>query len=91
MEQPEWNKEKQVRKEFQEANSKASTHKKGESSSNVWVLSNAHLGKLFKMRFWDFYIYFISNTWTRPTLQPMNKDLLEVLVIFRHNSCDNFS
>ena len=44
-------------------------------------LSNAHLGKLFKMGFWAFYISFISNTWTRPTLQPMNKDLLQVLVV----------
>ena len=90
-EQLEWNKERQGRRDFQEANSKASTDKKGENSSNVWVLSNAHLGKLFKMGFWAFYISIISNTWTRPTLQPMNKDLLEVLVVFRHNSCDNLS
>ena len=40
--------------DFQEANSKANTDKKGESSSEVWVLSNAHLGKLFKMGFWAF-------------------------------------
>ena len=36
-EQPKWNKERQVRRDFQEANSKASTDKKGESSFNVWV------------------------------------------------------
>ena len=90
-EQPKWNKERQVRRDFQEANSKASTNEKGESSSNIWVLSNAHLGKISKMGFWAFYISFISNTWTWPTLQLMNKDLLEVLVVFKHNSCDNFS
>ena len=90
-EQLEWNKERQMRRDFEEVDSKASTDKKGESPSNVWVLSNAHLGKLFKMGFWAFYISFILNTWTRPTLQPMNKDLLEVLVVFRHYSCDNFS
>ena len=90
-EQLEKNKERQMRRDFEEADSKASTDKKGESSSKVWVLSNAHLGKLFKMGFWAFYISFISNTWTRPTLQPMNKDILEVLVVFRHNSCDDFS
>ena len=50
-EQPEWNKENQVRRDFQEANSKGSTDKKRESSSNVWVLSNAHLGKISKMEF----------------------------------------
>jgi NCAIR mutase (PurE)-related protein len=61
-EQLEWNKERQMRRAFQEADSKESTDKKGESSSNVWVLSNAHLGKLLKMRFWAFYISFISNT-----------------------------
>ena len=90
-EQLEWNRERQVRIDFQEANSKACTDKKEESSSNVWVLSNAHLGKISKKGFWAFYISFISNTLTRPTLQPMNKDLLEVLVVFRHNSCDDFS
>ena len=90
-EQLEWNKERQKKRDFQEVDSKASTDKKGESSSNVWVLSNAHLGKISKKGFWTFYISFISNTWTQPTLQPMNKDLLEVLVVFRHNSCDDFS
>jgi hypothetical protein len=50
-EQLEWNKERQMRMDFQEANSKASTNKKGESSSNVWVLSNAHLGKISKKGF----------------------------------------
>ena len=53
-EQPEWNNERQVRRDFQEANSKASTDKKGESSSNVWVLSKAHLGRILKMGFWAF-------------------------------------
>ena len=89
-EQFEWNKERQLRRDFQEADSKASTSKKGESFSNVWVLSNAQLEKMSKMGFWAFYIFFISNTRTQPTLQPMNKDLLEVLIVFRHNSCDNF-
>ena len=90
-EQLEWNKERQMRRDFEKADSKASTDKKGESSSNVWVLSNVHLGKISKIGFWALYISFISNAWTRPTLQPMNKDILEVLVVFRHNSCDNFS
>ena len=90
-EQLEWNKERQMKRDFQEVDSKASTDKKGESFSNVWVLSNAHFGKISKKGFWAFYIFFISNAWTLPTLQPMNKDLIEVLVVFRHNSCDNFS
>ena len=34
-EQLEWNKERQMRRDFQEADSKASTDKKGESFSNV--------------------------------------------------------
>ena len=33
----EWNKERQMRRDFQEANSKASIDKKGENFSNVWV------------------------------------------------------
>ena len=36
-EQFEWNKERQLRRDFQEVNAKASTDKKGENSSNVWV------------------------------------------------------
>ena len=43
-----------MRRDFQEANSKASTNKKGESSSNVQVLSNAHLGKISKGDFKPF-------------------------------------
>ena len=61
-EQLEWNKERQMRRDFQEADSKASTDKKRESSSNVWVLSNAHLEKISQMWFWAFYISFILNT-----------------------------
>ena len=53
-EQLEWNKERQMRRAFQEADSKASTNKKGESSSNMWVLSNAHLGKYPKRDFEPF-------------------------------------
>ncbi len=40
-----------MKRDFQEADSKASTNEKGESSSNVWVLSNVHLGKISKMGF----------------------------------------
>ena len=36
-EQLEWNKETQMRRDFQEVNAKASIDKKGENSSNVWV------------------------------------------------------
>ena len=36
-EQLDWNKERQMRRDFQEVNAKASIDKKGESSSNVWV------------------------------------------------------
>ena len=53
-EQLEWNKERQMRRAFQEVDSKESTDKKGESSSNVWVLSNAHLGKYSKRDFEPF-------------------------------------
>ena len=60
--QLEWNKESLMRRDFQEANSKASTNEKEESSSNLWVLSNAHLGKISKMGFWAFHISFISTT-----------------------------
>ena len=55
------------------------TKKKWENSSNTWFLSNAYLGEHHR-EFWAFYIfYFITQT--RPTLQPMSKDLLEVLLI----------
>ena len=48
-----------MRRDFQKADSKASTDKKGESFSNVWILSNVHLGKISKNDFEPFiYPYF---------------------------------
>ena len=50
-----------------------------EKSSNAWIQSIAHLEKYhngFKP-----FISFLSITWTRLTLQPLNKSFLEVLLI----------